>query len=519
MRRSVFSLALVAALAAGSHAGRATDWPMFGFGPRHAGHNPAETTITPANVSTLKPQWTFSLTQYQQAHGLPWKKHLIIAQPVVAGGVALAGGTADMVYVGDGNGLFVALRADSKNPAGELVWARSTLLVPTTCADVGRRAGIMSTAAIDRLANGGRGAVYLASNGAVYAWDLATGATLPGWPEGGFVIPNLSQDYDTFIYSGLTFINDTLYVTNAGKCDRPPYHGAITMIDTVGVYMKGQWFAASGSSAVPTLDGGGIWGPGGVSIDMTSPGGALYTATGNPIPDTSPTATLYTEAMVRLRPNLSAVDWAVQPANASGDQDFGSTPVPFHPVACPREMAAVLRKDGYLYITTTDPAAPGAMRFTTRRVARGTNASFNAVTFDDSTQLLLVASGTNGIPPLQHGLIAFKVSSRCIVQLAWQTNVGPDGGPIIALGTPLTNVTAANGLAFFGVGLGAPDGVTSNGIFAVAQVTGGGVTAGQALWHSSDIATGLVGAPVVVNGHVYAATGGTVHAYALPASP
>ena len=492
---------------------------MFGFGPRHAGYNPAETTITPANVGTLKPVWVFDLAHYEIAHRLPAKKWPAIAQPVVATGVALAGGTADVLYLGDRNGLFVALKADSNTPAGDLIWARSTPVVPTTCSDVGKQAAILSTPAIDRGANGGRGAVYVASNGVVYAWDLATGATVPGWPEAGFVIPNLIMDNDTFIYSGLTFINDTLYVTNAGKCDRPPFHGAITMIDTVGVYMKGQWFAAGGSPAVPTLDGGGIWGPGGVSIDMTSSGGALYTATGNPVPAVSATEPLYTEAIVRMRPNLSAVDWAVQPVNASGDGDFGSTPVPFHPSACQREMAAVLRKDGNLYITTTDPAVPNTTRFTTRRVARGINAAFNTVTFDDSTQLMLVTSGANGVPPLHRGLIAFKISSRCIVQLAWQTNNGPDGLPIIPVGVPLTNVTAANGLAFFGVGVGAPNGVATNGVYAVAQVTGQGVTAGQALWHSSDINTGLVSAPVVVNGRVFVHTGGAVHAYGLPAAP
>jgi len=519
MRWTLLIVAVIAAAMSGSASCGAADWTMFGFGPRHAGYNPAESLISPANVSTLKPAWAFSLTEYAKANGLPTKRQWIVAQPVVATNVVGAGGAMDMLFIGDGTGLFVALKADSSNRTGELIWARSTPLVLTACADVGNQAGILSTAAIDRQANGGRGAVYVASNGIVYAWDLATGATIAGWPETGFVIPNLIPNGDTFIFAGLTLVDGTLYVTNAGRCDKPPYHGAITAIDTVGVYMKAQWFAAGGSPTVPTVSGGGIWGPGGVAIDTSSHGGALYTATGNPVPDTATVAPRYTEAMVRLRPNLSAVDWSAQPVNAAGDHDFGSTPVPFHPATCQQEMAAVMRKSGELYVAVTNPASPSTPRISVLKAAPGSTAAFGAVAFDDSTQLMLMTTAADGVAPLTHGLLAFKVNSHCQLQFAWKTNSSPDGNPIIAPGIPLTNVTAANGLAFFGVGLGAPSGALSNGLYAVAQTTSGNVMAGQALWHSGDITTGVIGAPVVVNGWVYAAAGGTIHAYALPPAP
>jgi len=121
-------------------------WPMFRYDARHTGDNPTETTISTANVSTLKTKWT-ATTGFQtnlnstpavgggrvyigdgngtmwafdiSTGGLDWSTHLgpgaIDTAPAVAAGV---------VYVGDCDTI-TALRASD----GTLVWS-TTLDIP-----------------------------------------------------------------------------------------------------------------------------------------------------------------------------------------------------------------------------------------------------------------------------------------------------------------------------------------------------------------------------------------------------
>src|SRR5512132_4343783 len=85
---------------------RAADWPTFGFNNLRQGNNPNETTLGPTNVQNLVANWSFA------AQGA------ITAQPVLAEGVNVNGTPMDLRFVGDNNGNFFALDANSTNPAG-----------------------------------------------------------------------------------------------------------------------------------------------------------------------------------------------------------------------------------------------------------------------------------------------------------------------------------------------------------------------------------------------------------------
>ncbi len=517
--KSAIVAILIALTFSPSHA---ADWLMFGNGPRHDGYNGAEATLTPANAHRLVHKWTYSFLTYKKDNHLPLTTSNY-SQPVVASGVNVGGASKTLVYIGDNGGTFHAVDANSTNAdQGTLVWARQTATVHTQCVSGNNSAGIRSTAAIDRTANGGRGAVFVASNARVYAWDLATGSTISGWPDAGVLLPNTNASTGGTVFSGVTLYNGSVYVTTSSPgCDSPPYYGSINVLDeTTGVLTK-QWFTGSGSGTVPTIDGGAIWGPGGVSIDPNPTGPALFTATGNPVPVGAGNAVGYYLSVFAARPDLSAVDWTWQPANLGGDEDFGSTPVPIDPSACPRQLVPVVRKGGTLYVPEISKTTPRSLyKVSAYPVAASPDLSFGAVAFDPVSQLLLLTTFDYGAappPPFSRGLNALKVASDCSLSLAWQTNSTPTGTNIIGPGTRLTSVTVANGMAFFGVGFSSSYTPLTAGVFAVALRSGNGISAGQTLWHSTNVKAPVNNAPIVVNGRVFfAANDGKLRAYALP---
>ncbi len=509
--------ALVLALAVATPA-KAADWRMFGNGPRHDGYSDTETSISPQNVHSLTTKWTYSFTNYQKAHGLPARPNNI-GQPVVASGVNIGGLNKTLVYVGDDGGTFHAVDANSPSPNGILIWARQTGSVATTCG----ASGIKSTAAIDRTANGGKGAIYVASNARVYAWDLATGATIPGWPDGGVELPNSDPKTGGTIFSGVTVFNGAVYVeTSSAGCDVPPYHGSINIIDGAAGTLTKQWFTGTGNSTVPSIDGGAIWGPGGVSIDPDSDSPTLFTAIGNPVPLGATNAVGYYLSIFAARPDLSAIDWSWKPTNLGGDGDFGSTPVPINPTACPHQLVPVVRKGGILYVPEISRTTPRSLyNVRAYSLAKAPELSFSAVAFDPESQLLLVTVFDNGSPPtgpFGRGLNALRVGSNCALQFAWRTNSTPDGHDIVGPDTRLTSVTVANGVAYFAVGGGGAVASTMPGVYAVAMQAGpGGITAGQTLWRSTNIKAPVNNAPAVANGRLFVgARDGKLRAYGLP---
>jgi hypothetical protein len=357
MRALVLGLSGLLALASSPGAAQTkTDWPTFGFDLAHSGYNPNERVLSPATAARLQLAWEFDAAAFARSLSPPPTTTTghFRAQPLVASNVSVGGVPMDLVLVGDNDGLFIALDANSVNPNGGVVWYRSLGTIRPGCT-TSIPAGILGTAALDRNDNNGPGAVYVGNNAHVYGFDLASGATLPGWPAGGLLIPNLNPAQEGFLRAGLTLRSDWLYVANASKCDFAPFHGQIALVHTDPPRVHRQWFSMSGNSSVPSNSGGSIWSPGGVSIDVTTRQPYVFAGTGNGYPDGPKTEVLpYGEAVVQLQPNLSSVVAFHQPGFLSGDDDIAHTPVLFTAANCSHPLLAVGRKSGQLYIYERD---------------------------------------------------------------------------------------------------------------------------------------------------------------------
>jgi hypothetical protein len=485
-----------------------TDWPMTAFDLSHDGYNSYETTISPSNVSNLKLKWSYNAAD----SGLTkWKGFR--AQPVVATGVQVGGQSMDLVLIGNNAGTFFALDANSSNPAGSVVWSQSLGSVQPACPADGP-AGIIGAAALDRSAQGGRGAVYVGNNGYVYAFDLASGALLPGWPVS---IPNLSITFEGFLHAGLTLANGLLYVTNSSICEFDPWHGQIAVINTsTPTVVPGQWWTMSGSASLPSHGGGAIWGPGGVSVDPTPETGGIFVATGNGRPDGSRTETaLYAEAIVELAPDLSQITAYHQPGYIINDDDIASTSLLFAPTGCPTPLLAAQRKSGELYVYRRNYI--GLLRPQVLKVLNSPGTQWHgAPAWDPVAQLLLVTGSADGVAPFSGGLIALSMTANCKFKLAWQANTDLQGNPIAVSGTLMTPATTANGVAYIGVGSTPKKPAPPYKIYAIADQSVGAINVGQTLWESQPFGGTVEAAPVVTNGMVLIGTNDQhLYAYTL----
>jgi DNA-binding beta-propeller fold protein YncE len=82
------------------------------------------------------------------------------------------------------------------------------------------------------------------------------------------------------MHGGLTYnpSNGLLYAVTGSTCEISPWYGRIVAINTNGPSVAGTFYTMSGTST-RGASGGGIWGPGGASIDPST--GNVFIATGN----------------------------------------------------------------------------------------------------------------------------------------------------------------------------------------------------------------------------------------------
>jgi Malectin domain/Immunoglobulin I-set domain len=249
------------------------------------GQNLKETTLTLSNVN----QNTFGLRKIVTLDGK------VDAQPLFLSGVAIAGGTHDVVYVVTEHDSAYAL----DSATGAVLWHVSTLSNGETtsdthgCGQVSPEIGITSTPVIDRT-RGPNGAIYVVamsknSNGSyfqrLYALDITSGAQLFGGPHtitatypgtgdnssGGNVIFDPGRYKER---AGLLMIGGNIYTTWASHCDIRPYTGWIMSFDANSLaamsvlnitpngsegamWMAGAAPAADSSGNIFLLDGNG----------------------------------------------------------------------------------------------------------------------------------------------------------------------------------------------------------------------------------------------------------------------
>jgi len=453
-------LALSAALTPDGGTARAAtrpiDWPTYGFDLERSRSNPYETAINPTTAPNLKFKWSRDLGD------------VMIAQPVEAANVLVNGKRRNIVYVGTEHGDFYALRASD----GSTIWQRGLGSISTGCYDMPDGIfGIGGAAAIDHP----NGRLFVAGgDGSIYALDLATGAIQPGWPLQNVFDPSLDH-----VYSGLTFdpVTGQLYVATASHCDFGYYHGHVFQIDVATRTVKHTFFPAS------VAPGGGVWGPGGVSLDPATH--HLFAATGNALTD--PESFAYAENVVELSRNLRVLG-SNYPGLTGGDVDFGATPILYQARGCPPQVSAK-NKSGVLVTYTRGQLNQGPTQ--RLQVASVYDWQFNGIpAYSASTRTLYISNSSDSSDnptTAFHGMVAMRVGSDCKLHVKWQQIVGPNYASV-------SPPTVAGGVVFYGDGYGHTERAFD-------------AKTGERLWDSGTTITGgLYAAPMVVNGRLYVAS-------------
>src|SRR6266550_4066649 len=215
------------------------NWSTWGYDDQRTGFNPAETTLTTANVGTLTTKWSFTLGQPT------------IGQPLYAEGVTISGTPTNVLYVISEDGKLYALNADT----GAQIWVRSWGMRSTTCTQnfQNGKAGITSTPVFDRPTN----RIYVVPvDGKMYALNMSTGATISGWP-----VTLTGSPSNEYVWSAPTLrmlatdgtVSGYIYVPMASYCDQGSFHGRIIRIN---VSSRGVLLYRITSG---TVNGGTIW--------------------------------------------------------------------------------------------------------------------------------------------------------------------------------------------------------------------------------------------------------------------
>lgn len=319
------------------------------------GWNQDETALTTANVnpSTFGKKWSVTLDGN------------IYGAPLYVSGVVIRGQARKVVYVATENNMIYALDADT----GAQLWDNPYFLgAPAQrsqlrCGNIQPNIGISSTPVID-LETGTLYAVGLtrATSPITYrmaAVDIATGASLPGWPV--TIRPNTTPTIDPTVTSqrgALLLANGVVYAGFGGYYgDCGTYHGWVVGLDKTDPNAPQLYYRTPGTGL---HRGSGIWAAGGLAADEY---GYVYASTGNSF--SAPLSGVdYSNAVLRLDPTLSfsedpsdyfmPTDWRFL---NSTDRDLGSsTPllIPSQDGSTTPNMVFIMGKAGVGHLLNRD---------------------------------------------------------------------------------------------------------------------------------------------------------------------
>ena len=463
----------------------AADWDSFGFDLQRTGYNPLESKVGTKNVSTLQMVWTFGVGSN------------MVHEPVYAAGVMVHGHARNMLYAGSAYGsAMVAINTST----GGVMWKKAVPHAIFSCAPSRTlRFSIGETPAIDRKKN----LLYFADGrNQVHAVDLGTGKEASGWP---LTVADYKPDHN-FMHGGLTYnpSNGLLYAVTGSTCDISPWYGRIVAINTSGPSLVGTFYTMSGGPS-RGASGGGIWGPGGASIDPST--GNVFVATGNA--DTTKGALQnapYAEQVIELPPRLRTIIANNYPTNipsiyGDDDFDFGATPLLFQPGDCPPLLAAI-NKSGVFELYDRDSINYGPIQYIAMSAPTDRGQFIGVPAFDPITGYVYVGlPTTEGI--YRPGLAAFKMQSDCTLNPTpvWNADFGPDGDPSST--SRRSPISIANGVVYV-------SNFTGNTEYAFDAATG------AQLWQTALSWWGNEGT-VIANGMVFVSSDdGVITAWALP---
>jgi outer membrane protein assembly factor BamB len=464
-----------------------TDWDSFGFDLQRTGYNPDESAIGADNVGNLQEVWGFNVGS------------TMVHEPVYAYDVDVKGVATNILYAGSAWGhAMYAINAET----GGLIWERKVDHSSYTCGERTKtQFSIGETPAIDRQKNR---LYFNDGHNFVHAVNLATGREATGWP---LEIAHFEPDRN-LMHGGFTYnpSNGLLYAVTGSSCDRPPWYGRIVAIDTKSARIVGTFFPMSGTS-MQGPSGGGVWGPGGASIDPAT--NDVFIATGNA--DTHSGAaqnSAYAEQVIELSPTLSTILANNYPTNIpdiphDDNFDFGATPLLFQPPGCPPLLAAI-NKSGMFELYDRGSIGNGPIQYIAMSIPTDIADFIGVPAYDPVTGYVYVGlPATEGI--YLPGLAAFAVESNCTLNPTpvWSAHFGPDG----AQGgeTHRSPISIANGVVYVSNFAGDTE-------FAFNAATG------AQLWTLPLPSWGRQGT-VIVNGMAYISSDdGTITAWAPPAS-
>ncbi len=465
-----------------------TDWDSFGFDLQRTGYNPVESTVGANNVGTVQKLWSVNVS-YGMVH-----------EPALAYGVSVNGESTNVLYAGSANGSAMdAINADT----GAVLWKVAIAHSSYRCFGQKLEFSIGETPAIDR----GKNLLYFSDgHNNVHAVDLGTGKEASGWP---LTIADYLHDHN-FMHGGLTYnpSNGLLYAVTGSTCDISPWYGRIVAIATGGPSVAGTFYPLSGTSQ-RGASGGGIWGPGGASIDPST--NNVFVATGNA--DTSMGAEQnagYAEQIIELSATLNTVIASNYPPNipeitGEADFDFGATPLLFQPYGCPPMIAAV-NKSGMFELYDVGSVSYGPIQYLAMSIPTDKGDFVGVPAFDPVTGYVYVGlPATEGI--YHPGLAAFSIQSNCTLNPTpvWNARFGPDGARLTGAQTPRSPISIANGVVY-----------VSN--YSLKTEFAFDAATGAKLWSVGLSDYGNVGT-VIANGVVYvSARDGTITAWAPPGS-
>src|SRR5438876_462952 len=163
----------------------------------------------------------------------------------------------------------------------------------------------------------------------------STGHEARGWP-----VPLGFTPATHHIWGSSTLVGDDLYVPVASYCDVGRYRGGIALVSVRRRRVIRRWYVVG-----PTLAGGGVWGWGGVPIDLADRN--VYVTTSNANGPTEDAG--YAEHVVRLTRDLRVLDADDPDVGIRADADFASAPLLFRPTGCAPLLAAI-HKNGILFV-------------------------------------------------------------------------------------------------------------------------------------------------------------------------
>lgn len=307
-----------------------TDWSSYLDGPTHSSYNPAATSITPSNISSLEPVWRWMPPPPPNDDGGSTE---LLASPSVYDGV---------VYIGVEDGYFYAISEATQ----QVLWSQFLGFRPhLTCGtQVG---GTVSTATIAADSTTGAATVFVfGQDGDLYALNAATGAV--DWQS---VVDTPSPTKSNYYsWSSPVVANDTVYIGVSSQCDHPLVPAGVASFNQSTGAPIARWWTLGNDKSL----GGSVWS----SVSVLSNGNVIATTGNAKAPGQQP----YSQSIVELNGQTLSLmgGWEVPTAQAVTDSDFGASPTQFTADldGTPTLMIGACNKNGIYYaLRASDPSA------------------------------------------------------------------------------------------------------------------------------------------------------------------